>query len=145
MMGMGGKRLLVLSGVKGLVLTGALFLTGCARLQHLDQLLTLKDLSGEQDSLGRHVEEQDARFDALLRAVEDKTIGQYTDERKILKDFGEPVYREETTRGNQQLNRWAYRYATQFFGSPKVYLYLDPGGRLVRWEFIGGGEHGTIQ
>ncbi|OGX38561.1 MAG: hypothetical protein A3G91_02625 [Omnitrophica WOR_2 bacterium RIFCSPLOWO2_12_FULL_50_9] len=127
-----------------LVAAAALFLSGCAKLQHLDQLLTLKDLSEEQERLHQHVKKQDDRFKALLGAVEDKTIGRYADERKILKNFGEPVYREEMAQGNQKFNRWTYRYTTRFFDSPKVYLYLDSSGHLLRWELIGG-EHGTIQ
>lgn len=130
---------------KFFILTFSLFLiTGCAKISHLDQLLTLKDLSEEQERLHQHIKKQDDRFNALLGAVEDKTMGQYADERKILKNFGEPVYKEEMVQGNQKLNRWTYRYTTRFFDSPKVYLYLDPSGHLLRWELIGG-EHGTIQ
>lgn len=112
------------------------FLTGCAKVSHLDQLLTLKDLSEEQDSLQRYIQEQDRKFEFLLQAVEDGTIQRYTKARRILKDFGEPVYKEEMTRENPTVQRWVYRYARRFFGSPKVCLYVDAGGRLLRWEIL---------
>lgn len=117
------------------------FLTGCAKLSHLDQLLTLKDLSEEQDRLERYTQEQDRKFELLLKAVEDGTIQKYTKARRILRDFGEPVYKEEMTQENPPVERWVYRYARRFFGSPKVCLYVDTGGRLLRWEiFADAGE-----
>lgn len=120
---------------------GLIYLTGCAKLQHLDQLLTLKDLSEEQDKLGRHIEQQDQKFELLVQAVKANQLERYPGKRHILKRFGEPVYSRPIERNGQALELWLYRYSTQFFDSEKVYLYFDSSDRLVDWEYEGG-DHG---
>jgi hypothetical protein len=42
-----------------IIFTVCLFLGGCAKVGHIDELLTLKDLANEQDQIGQYVEEQD--------------------------------------------------------------------------------------
>ena len=55
-----------------------IFSGGCAKLAHLDQLLTLKAVSEEQGSMDAYVEKQDKKFRALLQAVQDKSIEHYS-------------------------------------------------------------------
>ena len=123
-----------------IIIVSTLTLAGCAKLSHLDQLLTLKDLSDEQDRLAVFVEEQDKRFEKLLAAYADKTIEQYQDQKSILKAFGEPVWRRSIQNDQQPLEQWLYRYSTQFFDSPKVYFYFDEKGKVVKWEYVQGNK-----
>ena len=118
------------------LLLGALFLTSCAKLAHIDELLTLQDLSIEQDKQIKFVEAQDKKFGLLLSAIENNALDRYPDQKSFLKDFGPPVYVKKITRGNQQLEKWVYRYSTKAFGSEKVYAYFDQSGKLVEWDHI---------
>ncbi len=124
--------------VKKILMAGCLLLvvTGCAKLEHLDQLLTLKDLSEEGDRQDRYVENQDHKFELLLEAVQSNALSQDTHQKKILQKFGDPIYREEITRDGQGVEKWLYRYTKEFFDSEKVYLYFDREGKLINWEYL---------
>ena len=110
-------------------------LTGCAKLQHLDQLLTLKGLSDEQTQMGQEIERQDARFERLAAAVEEGSISEYKDQKSVTGQFGPPIFTEKVQEDGRPFEVWVYRYAARFFDSPKVYLYWDQSGQLARWEF----------
>ena len=108
-------------------------LTGCAKLQHLDQLLTLKGLSDEQTQMGQEIERQDARFERLAAAVEEGSISEYKDQKSVAGQFGPPIFTEKVQEDGRPIEVWVYRYAARFFDSPKVYLYWDQSGQLARW------------
>ena len=111
-------------------------LCGCAKLAHLQELLTLKELSDEQDRLAEFVDKRDKKFEELLAAVKNQSIDQYQDKKSILKRFGEPVLSRPVQEENHSLDEWLYRYTTQFIDSPKVYFYFDPEGKLKEWQYI---------
>ena len=113
----------------------SLSLAGCAKLQHMDQLLTLKAISDEQTQMGKDIRRQDARFDGLVAAVTEGSISKYKDQKSVSAQFGPPIFTEKVEEAGQSLEVWVYRYAAQFFDSPKVYLYWDRAGQLVRWEY----------
>jgi len=113
------------------------FCLGCAKLAHLQELLTLKALSLERDQQELDMEKQDKNFDNLLAAVENNSLEQGTHQRKFLGAFGEPILVSQVTGDDQQtLEKWLYRYATRPFGSPKVYVYFDRKEKLVEWEYL---------
>ena len=114
------------------------FLAGCAKLAHMDQLLTLKAVSDEQAQMGKEIKRQDARFESLVAAVEEGSISKYKDQKSVTGEFGPPVFTEKLAEDGRTFEVWVYRYAAQFFDSPKVYLYWDRSGQLVRWEYKGG-------
>lgn len=118
-----------------LLLFAVVLLTGCAKLAHLDQLLTLKAVSDEQARMGKEIERQDARFERLVTAVTEGSISQYKDQKSVAAQFGPPVFTEKIAEDGRPLEVWVYRYAARFFDSPKVYLYWDQAGNLIRWEF----------
>jgi|SRR3989338_5063510 len=111
------------------------FCAGCAKLRHLDQLLTLKGLSDEQTRMGQEIERQDAQFERLVAAVEEGLIAKYKSRGSVSGAFGAPVFTEKIEEDGRSLEVWVYRRAAQFFDSPKVYLYWGQSGQLVRWEF----------
>jgi len=114
-----------------------LVFSGCAKVQHLDQLLTLKGLADEQVKMGQYIEEQDQRFELMLSEVRAGTLDQYLNKRKIVKAFGNPIHVKHVNKNDQELESWLYRYSTQFFDSEKIYLYFDPDDNLVESEYIG--------
>ena len=127
-----------------IIFAGCLLLCGCSKVRHLDQLLTLKDLANEQTQLGQYVEGQDRNFELMLEEVKAGTLELYSNKRKIQRAFGDPVYARNVVEDDQELESWLYRYATQYFGAEKVYLYFDLDGNLVKSEYIEGtnGESG---
>ena len=115
----------------------AMVFGGCAKVQHLDQLLTLKGLADEQAMLGRYVEAQDQKFELMIEEVKAGTLDQYLNKRKILKVFGDPIYIKHVSKNDQELESWLYRYSTEFFDSEKIYLYFDSDDNLVESQYKG--------
>lgn len=126
-----------------MIVLGCAAISGCAKVSHMDQLLTLKGMADEQAGLNRYVEEQNANFDRLLAEVKAGTLEQYGNKREIRRIFGEPIFARSDAESEQKTETWLYRYATQYFGADKVYLYFDSDGVLVRTEYIGG-KNGKI-
>ncbi len=112
------------------------FLTGCAKVEHLQELLTLKDLSDDRDQQDIYVRNHDESFERLLQAVKDNSINQFPDKKSFLKAFGKPLLTRQVVWKGESLEKWLYRYATRSFGSPKVYLYFDKFGKLKSWKYF---------
>ena len=113
---------------------------GCAKLAHIDQLLTLKNLSDEQGRQEQYVEAQDKKFQLLLEAVKDKSIERYKSKGSIVRKFGEPVFCEARQKDGGTIDFCLYRYAKKFFDSQKVYFYFDPKGKLIEWQYLSPSE-----
>jgi len=109
---------------------------GCAKLAHMQELLTLKAMSDNGDEQRRFVEAQDSRFETLLEKVKNNQLGEYSSRKSIFRAFGEPIFTKQVQRNNQTQEQWLYRYATKFFDSPKVYLYFDNTGKLIDWQYF---------
>lgn len=113
-----------------------IILSGCAKVQHLDQLLTLKAVSEEQDAMSKEVEAANKKFDELVALVQSGEIAQYKSQRSVRRRFGPPILINQEQKQNVVFEVWLYRYATQFFGSDKVYLHFDNDGKLHNWQFV---------
>lgn len=113
-------------------------LSGCAKLAHMQELLTLKAYSEEKDQQVELVRGQDERFQKLIQLAESKGLGPYTTQESFLKEFGAPVLKKSVVKEEQPLEEWLYRYSTEYFDSPKVYLYFDETGALQRWDYLPG-------
>ncbi len=113
-----------------------IFSAGCAKLAHLQELLTLKAYSDEQEAQTEYVKEQDAKFDKLVQTIKDGKLAAYRNQAQIRKDFGDPVLHREAQRDGVTYQLWLYRYTLRFFDSDKVYLYFDDKGLLKHWEYV---------
>ena len=123
--------------IKLLALFGlVIFSSGCAKLAHMQELLTLKAYSDEQEQQTKYVKEQDAKFEKLLTVVKSGDIENYFTQGQIIKAFGEPVFRREAERDGALAQVWLYRYTIRFFDSDKVYLYFDGENKLKSWEHV---------
>ena len=114
----------------------ALTAAGCAKLAHLQELLTLKALSEEKDAQEKFVNEEFARFERVAQAVDHGTISSFETGEKILKEFGRPMASQVITRDGQQFQQWLYRHPILAQAKTRVYLYLTPESRLVYWEHL---------
>ena len=122
------------------LILGLFVMGGCAKVSHLDQLLTLKGLADEQAQMSLDAQEQDKKFDLMLAEKKAGTLDQYLTKGKILRTFGEPIYVTRADRDNQEVEKWLYRYTAEFFGSEKIYLYFDSEENLIESEYIGRGN-----
>ena len=110
--------------------------SGCAAATHVEELLTLKEVSDGQKNMQIYVDAQDKNFEKMLGVINTISFDQYTDQAKIISEFGEPVIKKEGERKDKVVDIWVYRYATQFFSSPKIYLYFDESGKLLDSELV---------
>ena len=110
-------------------------LAGCAKVQNLDELLTLKAVADEQTRLAQYVDEQDRKFDLMVAEAKAGTLDSYSNQRKIQRTFGDPVYVAQDNREGQDVETWLYRYATKYFDADKIYLYFDEDGNLISSEY----------
>ena len=110
-------------------------LTGCAKLAHMNELLTLKAMSDEQALNDKIVKEYDARFSALVLAQKNNQLAQET-KKTILNKFTKPIYTETVTLKGREIDRWIYRRYVKYFNSDQVYLYFDADGQLIKSEYI---------
>lgn len=110
--------------------------TGCAKLAHLQELLTLKAYSDEGTAQGQYIKAQDAKFEKMLLAVQDGSLNEYTKGSRFRAAFGDPVYIRPVTKDGAPCDEWLYRYAREYFDSEKIYIYFTSGGQLLRWEYV---------
>ena len=106
---------------------------GCAKMAHMQELLTLKALSDNQAQQAKYVEREDKKFTELLEAVKNNQLHQYPNQKSVLKAFGEPILRRKKADNTEQ---WLYRYSARLSNSEKVYIYFDREGMLTRFEHI---------
>ena len=109
-------------------------LTGCAKIAHMQELLTLKRYSQNKDIQAEYVKQQDEKFEKLLAEVDNGRIENYGNQKAIKRSFGDPVFIKDTVKDDQDMEMWLYRYAVRYFDSPKVYLYFNEQGELQDWE-----------
>ena len=115
---------------------GIVFLSGCAKLTHLDELLRLKSLSDNQTQQRKYVKEQNKKFEALLDAVKNNRIPEYPDKKSFLKAFGEPIFTKKVRRDDKTLEQWLYRNAQKLSGSERVYVYFSETGDFIDFKHI---------
>ncbi|MCR4338110.1 MAG: hypothetical protein NUV91_09935 [Candidatus Omnitrophica bacterium] len=118
------------------VIMGLPFLTGCAKIAHMQELLRLKSYSENKDLQAKSVEKQNQNFEKLLAAVQEDPPHQYSTERKFRREFGRPIFIKQKEKDGEIYNIWLYRYSTKFFNAEKVYVSFNQKGKLVSWEHV---------
>ena len=114
-----------------ILVISVILLCGCAKVEHLDQLLTLKSLSDNQAQQTKLVESRDKKFGKLLEAIKSNRLSEYPDKKSVFNTFGEPIFIKKTVKDEKPIEKWLYRCAVKMTGSEKVYLYFDDAGKLV--------------
>jgi hypothetical protein len=103
---------------------------GCAEVQHLDQALVLKAYSDEKDAQNAYVQQHDMRFEDMMReAQRPDAFKRHSSKTDIARVFGDPIF----CRSAQGLEECLYRRIVKPMESPKIYLYFNAQGDLVRW------------
>lgn len=112
-----------------------IFLSGCAILEHKDQLLTLKRLGDDQARQEQFLKLQESKFKLLLLDINGGLLKKGTNRKQILSRYGEPISIKEIKDDPVISEQFAYRHPEQFFGSEKVYLLFDKNQILVEWLY----------
>ena len=110
-------------------------LPGCAKVSHLDQLLTIQAYSKSNEEKERFVKAADKRFEALLHEVKTGRLKRTMRLEDIRNKYGSPVYEQIIVGGKHARTLWMYRRQTDYAGAEKVYLYFDEQGVLLDWEY----------
>ncbi|MGE0267976.1 MAG: hypothetical protein AB7S78_05935 [Candidatus Omnitrophota bacterium] len=112
----------------------AVVLTGCAKLGHMPQLITLKKLSDDQTVTDQYVDGQEERFKRMRQEMDAGSFGRYTDKNQILAEFGEPVFIKVPEQGSGNAEMWMYRRPVNYSDSDKVFIYFDGKGQLLSYK-----------
>lgn len=110
-------------------------LTGCAKLAHINELLTLKAMADEQARNDKIVKAYDAKFSALVEAQKNNQLAGET-KKNILNKFTKPIYTETVTLEGREIDRWIYRPYVKYFNFEQVHLYFDADGKLIKSEYL---------
>jgi hypothetical protein len=105
--------------------------TGCAEIRYLDQALTLKAYSDEKDAQNAYVQKHDALFeDMLTRSREPDAFKTFASKVAFVRAFGDPVF----CRPAGDLEECLYRRIVKPSESPKIYVYFNARGEMMRWQ-----------
>ena len=115
-----------------------IFLCGCITADEMHGLLTLKHLSDNQAHQEKYMKIQEAKFQKLLQYVKEEKLEPGRSKKWILAAFGEPILTKAIEDGVEAKESLMYRHPDQFFGSEKVYLFLDGKQTLTGWRYEEG-------
>ena len=99
------------------------FVTGCGQHVH-----TLKQYSKEQDLIARQVETAKKKFNLLVEDIKEEKLEKGISKKRFMRIYGDPVIEIEE-------NELLYRDPLEFFDTPKVYIYFDEKGKLIKWVY----------
>jgi len=111
-------------------------LSGCAILQHLQEILTLKSFSQEKDEQDKIIKKRKENYEALKQAVLSGDMSRFKDTKGLTAAFGNPVLIKTIQKDGQAVDRWLYRQETIYKITEKVYVYVDTAGQLIGWEYV---------
>ncbi len=109
--------------------------SGCAKLAHISELLTLKGVSDEQKRNDNLVKAYDTKFFKLLEAQKNNQLTNET-KKSILAKYVKPIYTETVELDGQPVDRWIYRQYVKYFYTDQVHLYFDADGKLIKSEYV---------
>lgn len=118
------------------ILSVIFLLSGCAKIAHLEQLLTIKAVSDNRDQQALFVEAQNQNFEKLLATVKSNQADPLVTIKVFTRDYGQPVFRRPAACGEQTCEEWLYRRATEYFNGEKVYVFFDLSGHLHHWDYF---------
>jgi len=110
-------------------------LSGCAKIRHLPQLLTLKGLMEEQVGLDAYIEFRNQKFKEMVDLYIKNRLKDYPDKQSIVNDFGEPIAVNQYSYNDQEFEEWLYRPPVTFFKTDMIYLYFDEENNLSEIDY----------
>jgi hypothetical protein len=111
-------------------------LTGCAKIEHMDELLALQSFSDNQDAQKRYLAQEEQKFQNLLSDVKQQKLSPGISKLSIFSTYGKPILITEVKDDLVIKQELMYRHPAQLLGSEKVFLYFDAQSRLVKWQYL---------
>jgi len=105
---------------------------GCAKIEHMDELLALQSLSDNQDAQKRYLEREEQKFQNLLSDVKQEKLYLGQSKFGITSTYGKPILTSGMKDDPVIKEELMYRHPGQLFGSEKVFLYFDQRHKLVK-------------
>lgn len=108
---------------------------GCAKLAHLDELLTLKSVSDNRAQIENYLAKQERGFNRLKEDIKNNRLEQGELKRSVIAKYSEPALTKEAGPENVGIKEiLLYRHPTNYFKSDRIYLYFEINNRLASWE-----------
>lgn len=118
-----------------------ILLCGCAKITHLNELLTLKRASDNRAQIESYLAKQERGFNTLSDDIKNNRLKQGQLKRYIIANYSDPVLTKEPGPENPGIKDiLLYRHPTNYFNSDRIYLYFDNANRLVSWELKPAGS-----
>ena len=108
------------------------FSLGCAKLQHLDELMALQSFSDNQDAQKRYLEQEEKKFQNLLADIKQEKLYPGQSKFSIVSNYGKPILISLVKDDPVIKEELMYRHPGQLLGSEKVFLYFDHRHKLVK-------------
>ena len=110
-------------------------LCGCAKVAHLNELLTLKRVADSQKQIEIYLAKQERGFNKLNEDIKNKVLVKGQLKRSIIAKYSEPVLTKVPEPENAGIKEiLLYRHPTNYFKSDRIYLYFDNGNKLISWK-----------
>ena len=105
---------------------------GMEVMEHREELGTLKEQGKDEAEKEIILAEQEARFQAVRKALVGKELGIGVLSKEVLSKYGKPVVADSA---GGQGEKWLYRSRKgKWLDRPWVYLYFDQKKSLSGWE-----------
>ena len=105
--------------------------SGMEVMEHRKELGTLKEQSKEGPMMEKILNEQEAAFQNIRKAIASGELKPGFSSKEVAKKYGNPIDKD-TSNGGQ---KWLYRSKTgKWLDHPWIYLYFDPAGKLMKWD-----------
>ena len=114
-----------------ILLASVVALTGCVKLDYLDEALRLKAYSEEKDAQTKQVAAQDAAFDRLWRRIKSEdNVAALVTGASVRALYGAPVAVLPVS-DRAGCVEWLYRYQLKYFDGPRVYFMVNAQDRVL--------------
>ncbi|MCK9614496.1 MAG: hypothetical protein M0R48_03210 [Candidatus Omnitrophica bacterium] len=118
-----------------LVYLVVILLCGCAKIAHLNELLTLKRVGDNQKQIEIYLAKQERGFNKLSDDIKNSRLIKGQLKRSVIAKYSEPVLTKCPGPENAGIKEiLLYRHPTNRLKSDRIYLYFDNASRLVYWE-----------
>jgi len=108
------------------------FFAGCAKVQHMDELLALQSLSDNQDAQKRFLQREEEKFQNLLKDIKQEKLFVGLSKSGVISSYGTPILTSQVKDDPVIKDELMYRHPGQLFGSEKAFLYFDGNQKLVK-------------
>ena len=121
-------------GMRNIIVVILFCICGCISIDDIRGLKTLKRVSGSQARQDKVIKIQEAKFQKLLKYIQNDKLRKGSSKKWVMSAFGEPSLVREIKDDAIRKEFIMYRHPDKFFGSERVYLYFNKDHTLIEWK-----------